>query len=225
MSAPPLIRKIVSPKEKGGEQLSSSADIDYSMKQSTLKYATNLSARKVYHASGMQGLTKILPRISTHDEPWVYATKDIALAALFLNSRGGDLSCSVGYLNGQLHICERWQGAFDDRYKGRNGSIYVLPGDTFCEGKTSFDAEVVSDVAVSVIREIQVIDAKTYILELERTGQLRIYMFADRPACYPEDDQDLVDKAVRFAKRHREAVLRYVELHHPHLLQRVQNAL
>ncbi len=187
--------------------------------------ARQTSASEVYHASGKQGLTTLLPRVGTHGEAWVYATRDMALAALHINSSGGDLGCSVGYYNNQLHICERWPGVFKERYEGRSGSIYVLPGDSFHEGLTSFSAEVVSKTEVQVSRENQVMDAAKYIRKLEDSGQLTIYMFPARPECYPLDDQDLVNKAVRFFHRNRDSVLRYIDLHHPHLIQRVHKAL
>ncbi len=181
--------------------------------------------RSVYHASSTQGLKVIAPRQSTHGQPWVYATTDIALAALFICSNGGDLSCSVGYLNGQLHICERWPGAFDELYDGRSGSIYVLAGQTFRQGMTSFAGEVVSEMEIPVLDEILVADAKKYIVDLQTAGRLTIYRYPDRPSCYPVDDQDLVNKAVSFSRHHAKAVKEYLERHHPHLLQRVQEAM
>ena len=102
----------------------------------------------VYHAAGQQGLRRVLPHTSLHRHPWVYATTDIHLAALFVSKEGSDLSCATGLANGELYVYERWDGAFDHRYQGRQGSIYELPGETFQRGRTSFHGEVVSEVSI-----------------------------------------------------------------------------
>lgn len=93
---------------------------------------------RVYHGSQVQGLKVIRPHRSTQGKRWVYATKDPVLAACFLGNRGGDFTCAVGRdtVTGKPFICERFKGAFELRYRGVRGSIYVLPGDIFREGET-----------------------------------------------------------------------------------------
>lgn len=177
----------------------------------------------VYHASQQDGLSEIKPRKSTHQVPWVYATTEIALAALFLNHDGGDLSCATGLSNGKIYIFERWDGAFDHRYKGRYGSIYLLPGEHFRRGRTSFTGEVVSEVTVPVLREIQVPEIKTYLFELELNGKLQVYLHDNRPGWIPEDDQDLVDRVVAWSQRPGDRTLDYVKKYHPHLITRIQD--
>ena len=75
----------------------------------------------VYHSSKKQGIKTLKPNKSTHGEEWVYATSTLEMSAVFLSGRGGDLTCQVGRENssGKVYICERFQNAFDYRYKNR----------------------------------------------------------------------------------------------------------
>lgn len=88
----------------------------------------------VYHASKGRGLKVLEPKLSTHKVLWVYATKDIVTAALFLG-HNFDFICQVGALGERPFIWERFEGAFDLAYKDKKGSIYYLKPDTFKEGK------------------------------------------------------------------------------------------
>ena len=149
------------------------------------------------------------------------------MAACFLGNRGGDFTCSVGRdpEMGKPFICERFRGAFELRYRGVRGSIYVLPGETFLEGRTPWEEEVVSPVPVVPIREIRVPDAAEYLLELEREGELLIVRYPRKIAGIPEDDEDLVYRAVVWYRRFGPEVLRELERYHPHLVPRVEEAI
>ena len=169
------------------------------------------------------------PRRSAHGR-WVYATKDPVLAACFLGSLGGDFTCAVGRDpdTGKPYICERFQGAFELLYRGISGSIYVLPGESFQEGKTPWEEEVVSPEPVVPIREIRVPDAAEYLLGLERVRKLLIVRYPGRIAGIPEDDEDLVCRAMIWYRRFRPLgflVLRELSRYHSHLLPRVRRAL
>lgn len=176
----------------------------------------------VYHASAQSGLKRLEPRKSTHRQPWVYATVELAMSAVFLSSEGGDLSCSTGLSNGEIYIYERWPGAFDARYKGRTGSIYELPGDTFEGGRTSFKAEVISEVEVPILREIEIEDTKSHLMSLRDNGQIRIFMNDERPSWIPDDDQDLVDRIVQWSNGNQDSSsVRYAKKHLSHLIESI----
>ena len=180
----------------------------------------------VYHASAESGLEKLAPCESTHRQPWVYATTELAISAIFLNHEGGDLSCSSGLSNGEVYIYERWPGAFDARYEGKGGSIYELPGTTFQCGRTSFTGEVISEVAVPVLREIVIEDAKSYLIDLKSEEQLRIFMHDQRPSWIPEDDQDLVERVIQWSRGNlNSSSVRYTERYLPHLMGRIRQIL
>ena len=181
--------------------------------------------RYVYHASEKQGLTVIRPAISTHGEMWVYAAKDLVMAALFLSGRGGDLTCAIGREEGIPYVCERFAGAFEYRYGGVRGSIYVLPARGFVEGRTGWEEEVVSEVEVHPVQEIEVEDAKEFLEELASRGDLKILYYPDRVAEIPEDDEDLVHRGIVWTRRWGEIVLEEFRRYHPHLIERIEEGL
>jgi len=160
----------------------------------------------------------------------VYATKDPALAACFLGNLGGDFTCAIGRdpKTGKPFLCERFPGAFELRYRNVRGSIYVLPGESFLEGQTGWKEEVVSPVPVTPLEEIPVEDAAEYLLGLEREGKLLIVRYPEKIADIPEDDEDLVLRAVVWYRRFKPfgfLVLRELGKYHPHLVNRVKSAL
>lgn len=186
-----------------------------------------LPVAEVYHASRRQGLRLIKPRRSTHGKAWVYATVDPALAACFLGNLGGDFTCAVGRDpgTGKPFLCERFPGAFELRYRGVKGSIYVLPGEAFREGETGWEEEVVSPEPVVPLREIRVDDAARYLLALERSKKLLIVRYPEKIAGIPDDDEDLVWRAVVWYRRFGPLVLRELGKYHPNLLPRARQAI
>ncbi len=178
----------------------------------------------VYHASPVQGLTEIVPHISTHGQRWVYATDDRTVAAIFLGRLGGDFTCASGIYQGKPYLCERFAGAFDRRYGPASGSIYVLPPAGFLAGQTSYSKDLVCSRPVKPLEEIRIASAKNYLLGLAAEGKLVIKFHPER-FCIPDDDEDLVQKAVRMHQRGSSNVLEQVEAFHPQLLRRVKDAI
>ena len=181
--------------------------------------------RYVYHASEGQGLTVIRPAVSTHGKEWVYAAKDLVMAALFLSGKGGDLTCAVGREEGVPYVCERFAGAFKHRYGGVKGSIYVLPSAGFEEGKTGWEEEVVCGKEVVPVEEIVVEDAEGFLLGLAGEGRLKVFYYPDRPAEIPEDDEDLVYRGIVWTRQWGEAVLEEFRRYHPQLVGRIEEGL
>lgn len=172
----------------------------------------------VYHASHTQGLTRLTPQVSTHGQAWLYATDDPAMSAIFL-TRTDDFVCASGLFDGLPCIVERFAGAFNHAYAGIKGSIYVLPGDTFVAGQTDWEGEWISSEAVIPQGEIDIVDAKAHLLGLAADGRLSITYYPERLHGIPDDDEDLVQKAVAWKD------LEKIERYHPHLLSRVRAAL
>ena len=175
----------------------------------------------LYHASPVQGLTKIMPRVGTHGQSWVYATDDIAVAAVFLGRLGGDFTCASGVHDGRPYLCERFAGAFEQRYGKASGSLYVLPGDGFLIGQTSYSKDLVCAEAVTPLEERQVDNAKDYLLTLAAEEKIVLKFYPER-YCIPDDDSDLVTNAVRMYAQFGQKVLDQVQEFHPGLLDRVK---
>ncbi|MDD4381770.1 MAG: hypothetical protein PHE21_00265 [Candidatus Dojkabacteria bacterium] len=62
----------------------------------------------VYHSSKVSGLKVLEPRSSTHKTPWVYATKDIATTAMYLEDNF-DFICQTGFSKDKPYIWERFK--------------------------------------------------------------------------------------------------------------------
>lgn len=181
-------------------------------------------ATRLYHASPVQGLTRLVPRVGTHGQNWVYATDDLAVAAVFLGRLGGDFTCASGIYDGVPYLCERFAGALERRYGSACGSVYIVPGENFRAGQTSYSKDFVSSEAVEPFDEIKVDDARDYLLRLAAEGRILVKFYPER-FCIAKDDEDLVEKAVRMCRQSGEEVLEQVKDFHPQLLGRVVEAI
>lgn len=171
----------------------------------------------------MQGLKEIHPQQSTHQQDWVYATKDLAMSAVFLSGKGGDFTCSVGRdsQSNKVYICERYAGAFEFRYQGVAGAIYALDGRNFLAGQTHWEEEVVSARIEPVRAEIKVNDAGYFLHDMCERGQILLKRYPERIDHIPEDDEDLVLRAILWTRKFGDKILDQVQRYHPYLLDRV----
>jgi len=178
----------------------------------------------VYHSSTISGLKVLEPKPSTHKIPWVYATRDIASAGMFLGDNL-DFICQTGFSRGKPYIWERFKGAFDLGYKNKKGSIYYLKPDTFKEGMTSFTQEVVSEVPVKVEKEIHIDNVQEFLLNLEKEGELSLFIFPSTPDGKPSDKEDIVERGVNWTIDFGEGTLNQIQEYHPDVLDRVIKGL
>ena len=181
---------------------------------------------RVYHATSVQGLAELRPSESTHGK-WVYAVGDPVLAACFLSTIGGDLTCAVGRdrQTGCPYLCERFEGAFERRYCGASGSIYVLDGDGFLAGRTPWNEEYVCGRVVRPLSETHVEDVCSYLEALSRSGELALVRYPERIDGIPSDDSDLVERAILWFERLGPDVLNGFVEYHPTLVPRIRSAL
>lgn len=182
---------------------------------------------KVYHSSTIRDIKIFKPTISSHGKAYVYACKDPVMSALFLSGIGGDFTCKVGRdpETNQVFLCERFQGAIELRYKNKKGSLYTLSNESFLENKTPWQEEVVSEKALVPLEEIYIDDAKTYLKSLEKKGLLKIYEYPNRPSSMHDGDEDLIMRGVKWTRVHGQRILDQIKRYHPHLLDKVLNAL
>lgn len=179
----------------------------------------NHSFEEVYHCSPVQWLMLITPRVSTHGQNWVYATGNMVMSSVFLGREGGDFTCATGTLDGAPYIAERFEGAIDRRYGGIRGSLYTLPGHSFMEGRTTWSHDLVSEEAITPLRETRVDNAKDYLLRLAAEGRLIVKFYPDRLAGNSDDDEDLVERAAVWNSMER------LRKYHPHLVGRALEAI
>ncbi len=187
-----------------------------------------LNQEYVYHSSKVSGLKVLEPKVSTHRKTWVYATKDITTAAMYLGDNF-DFICQTGlmsFLKGKKpYIWERFKGAFDLGYKDKRGSIYYLRPDSFKEGMTSYTAEVVSEESVKVEKELPINDVQEFLLDLEKEDKLKIFRFPDTPDGKLDHKEDIVEKGINWTIELGEDTLNQVKRYHPDVLNRVIKGL
>ena len=112
----------------------------------------------VFHGSKQSDLKEIQPRVSTHQQNLVYATKSPCIATIFLNNGGSDLIYALGGQGTKekpAYLVERLPGLFDKIFSG-NGSIYTLSGEQFQQRDGFWSAEVVAEGPQQVLKEEKV---------------------------------------------------------------------
>lgn len=197
--------------------------IEKHKEDSTIKTA----AKEVYHSSNIQGLKQICAQgAGTHGQHWVYAAYNQVMSALFLaKPLTSEFICAKRIKDGKVTLTERFKGAFDLSYAGKQGAIYVLPRTAFIEGETDFSEELVTTDAVTPIREIQIDDVKQYMLTQEKQGKLEIYYYPNKAPGIPEDDEDLIIDATVWHQTYGDAAIEKLGQYHPHLKQRAIQAI
>ena len=157
----------------------------------------------VYHGSIHQGLKIIKRNKSTHGKSWVYATLSKAISTIFISNRGSDLYYYLsgdGTENNPVLLVERKEGMFKDIFNV-SGSLYTLSGKNFISGETGWSAEVISESDENVIHEEHIDNVFEKLKELNDMGELKLYLYPNRPPFLPKDNSDLIPKVIRWRKR------------------------
>ena len=157
----------------------------------------------VYHGSIHQGLKIIKRNKSTHGKPWVYATLSKAISTIFISHKGSDLYYYLrgdGTENNQVILVERKENMFKNIFNV-SGSLYTLNGKNFISGKTGWSAEVVSEFDENVLHEEHIDNVFEKLKELNNNGELKLYLYPNRPSFLPKDNSDLVPKVIRWKNR------------------------
>ena len=157
----------------------------------------------VYHGSTHQGLKIIKKNKSTHGNSWVYATISKTISTIFISNKGSDLYYYLsgdGTENNPVILVERKENMFKDIFNV-SGSIYTLSSKNFISGKTGWSAEVVSDSDENVIHEEHIDNVFEKLKELNDLGELKLYIYPNRPSFLPKDNSDLIPKVIRWKNR------------------------
>lgn len=106
----------------------------------------------LYHASKEKGLTILEPRVSTHGIAYVYAINNRITAACF-GALKDDFDLLMDEINGIPHLYECYPHAIEAIYSGKNCSLYEVREEGFLSGKTGWEAELVCEHKVPVVKE------------------------------------------------------------------------
>jgi hypothetical protein len=179
----------------------------------------------VYHGSKYTGLKEIKRRVSSHGNNWVYATKSKAVATIFINDKGSDLTYYLGgndTKESPIILVERKRGFFDKIFN-LSGSIYTLNASNFKTNQTAWKAEVVSMKDEIVINEEKIENINKELDRLNDLGMLKLFRYPNRPSNIPLDNSDLIMKMLKLYQK-GQSVQMFFELY-PELIEQFNKIL
>ncbi len=96
-------------------------------------------------------------------------------------------------------LVERKKDMFKDIFNV-SGSLYTLIGKNFISGKTGWKDELISEYDEKVIHEEYINNVFEKLEELNSKGELKVYLYPNRPNYIPKDNSDLIPKVIRWQK-------------------------
>lgn len=135
----------------------------------------------LYHVSPTGGLKTLQPRVSTHGKAYVYATENMITSLLFGTKKDDFDFIICTDEKGVPVVYECYPGALEKVYRGKSCFIYRVDETDFQRGKTSWDAEQVSEKEVAVLEEIPVADMYQRLLEEEKNKMVKMHRYEHSP--------------------------------------------
>ena len=132
----------------------------------------------MYHASSKAGLSFLEPHISTHGKAYVYAITN-KISALCFGAPKDDFDLLMDEIDGVIHLYECYPNAMEKIYGKKSCSLYEVNEEGFISGKTGWDAELVSEDAVPVLREDRITDIYMYLVSAAKRGECVIHTYSD----------------------------------------------
>lgn len=151
----------------------------------------------LYHISQTAGIRVLQPRVSSHQKAYVYAIENLITGLLF-GAPHDDLDFIIDEQNGTPIIMECYPDAFRSRFEGIACSVYEVPEAGFLRGMTTWQAELVNENAVPVLREIAVPDLYSRLLQEEAAGRLIVRRYQNTMEYKHIVSEHIVDRLIRF---------------------------
>lgn len=178
-----------------------------------------------YHVSQTSGIQILKPRISTHHKAYVYAVDHFVTGLLF-GAPQDDFDFIISNHDVVHHgnipvVYECYPNAFYSIFYGKSCSVYEVHEDGFQRGMTSWDAELVCEQEVPVVREIFVNDLYSRLSDEAAAGHLELHRYEDSIEYKKRISEHIVDRLIRFDaldltderfQRHYSRII--AELHH-----------
>ena len=133
-----------------------------------------------YHASNIEGLKTLIPKVSTHGKAYVYAINNKITAVCF-GAPKDDFDLLMDEKDGITYLYECYPNALEKIYKEKNCSLYCVDSNRFISGKTGWDAEWVCEDEVPVEEEERIEDIYSYLCKAAEEGECSIHYFSDNP--------------------------------------------
>lgn len=158
--------------------------------------------------------------MSHHGKCYVYGARNPVVSTLFIVP-WNDYIFRVGYDMDQLYIVENYEGAFQQIFANQKGCLYGLDSRTFQKNNKLWHGELVSEYQARVLDVVEYDNILNVLLDYVQKGQLCMYDYPNRPSFYPNDDDDLLIKAVKNIERFGECEKEKFLSAHPHLFRRL----
>jgi len=132
----------------------------------------------LYHASREAGLRSIELSVSTHGKAFVYAIRNRITAVCF-GAPKDDFDLLMDEADGIPHLYECYPHATEAVYRGRSCSLYAVVEEGFISGATGWDAELVCESAVPVIREERIGDILSFLMSAVAQGACVLHRYSE----------------------------------------------
>jgi hypothetical protein len=123
--------------------------------------------------------------------------------------------------NGVYFLCERQENSLFTSLKEKKVLMYQYNYPNFDKVDTCWIDRVNLTESCEVVKELVITDLYEHIIELRRKDLLLISFYPNKINGIPEDDQDLVDRAVFQYRMYGGSILDAIMKHQPQLLDRV----
>lgn len=176
----------------------------------------------IYYCCSISGLKVITPHLDAFEKLKIDGNRGKIPSLLNYIAHNNEFKFSVGkdLRSGQYFICERIQDSLYTALKGNRASIYEL------KGSFSLCVDILAvDLPCEVADEEIINDMFDYLFELVERGLLKVCLYPDRINGIPEDDLDLVNRAILQYRMYGECVLKEIAIYHPQLLTRVKQGI
>lgn len=132
----------------------------------------------LFHASKTARLKKLVPHISTHGKPYVYAIKN-RLTALLFGAPKDDFDILMDESDGKTTVFECYPNALYKIYYGKSCSLYTVKEDGFLSAQTGWKPELVCEHEVPVENEEIIADIYDEILAAVQNGDCVLHRYSD----------------------------------------------
>lgn len=154
-----------------------------------------------YHVSQTAGIQVLTPRVSTHGKAYVYAVENPVTGLLF-GTRHDDFDFIISNHEDIPVVYECYPDAFHSVFYGKCCSVYEVREEGFQRGMTTWDAELVCEQEVPVVKETTINDLYSRLLTEEACGRLELYRYENSTEYKKRVSEHVVDRLIRFDALH-----------------------
>jgi len=151
----------------------------------------------LFHVSKTENLKVLVPKVSTHGTPFVYAIDNLYIALLF-GAPKDDFDLLIDLVDGKAIVSECYENAFKEIYENQECSVYQVEDSTFLRNKTGWSPELVSKEPVQVVKEWKVDNLYNVLMQEVKNGNILLYTYNNSIEYRGKISNHIVDRLIRF---------------------------